>query len=90
MEASLVFDGRYFLNWRFCSCSRLFSLGMEDGPMPCRDSISFSLYFDSCCSVVMPLPSSARLAGPLRLLMKLSLGLRAASHTGQVGQSLLL
>jgi hypothetical protein len=40
--------------------------------------------------VVMPLPSSARLAGPLRLLMKLSLGLRAASHTGQVGQSLLL
>jgi len=40
-----------------------FSFGMDEGPIPCNDRISFSLNSDSLCRVVIPWFSSARLAG---------------------------
>lgn len=59
-------------------------------PIPCRAAISVSLYLLSAFNVLMLAFSNARLAGAASKARKPSVGLWAASHMGQTGQSLLL
>jgi hypothetical protein len=58
--------------------------------MPCSSSSSDSEVFESRAIVVIPAASSARRAGAGSPSMNAAEGLRAASQTGQVGQSELL
>lgn len=58
--------------------------------MPWNCKISFSLYVASCCSVVIPLCSNARLAGAESKDRNPLSGLFSCSQTGHAGQSLVL
>lgn len=64
--------------------------GMDDGPMPCNASISSLVNEESLFKEVMFLLSSARLAGADNKERKPEEGLRSFSHTGHVGQLLVL
>lgn len=79
----------YFLNASPSFVNNSCSFGIVLFPMPWSRSISASEYFESCCSVSIPLFSKARLAGAASWDRKPSFGLRIFSHTGQLGQSLL-
>jgi len=79
-----------FFNASPLSCNTERSFGMEYGPIPCRDKISFSLYFASSSTVITPMFSKARRAGAESLDKKPIVGFRSFSHMGHVGQSLLL
>ena len=59
-------------------------------PIPCRAAISVSLYLLSSFNVPIFALSNALLAGAASEARKPSVGFRAASQTGQIGQSLLL
>ena len=74
---------------RFAARAAL-SLGIVEGPNPCRANNSFSENAETCSGVVILLASSARLAGAERRDKNPSFDLRCASQTGQVKQSLLL
>jgi len=78
------------LNDRPFSFNAAFSLGIDDLPMPCRASISFSENIDNCLSVLIPFDSNARRAGALSWERKPVPGFFAFSQTGHVGQSVLL
>jgi len=72
------FDFKTFLN-----------LGIELGPMPCNSKSCATVYFESCSGVLIPVFSSALLAGATTP-EKLSSGFFIFSQMGQTGQSLLL
>ncbi len=85
-----VFADNYSLKDSPIASKALRSFGIEPGPIPCNSKISASLNLDSCCKVIMPLLSNARLAGAASKERKPLSGLLSCSQTGQVGQLLLL
>lgn len=66
------------------------NFGRVEGPMPWSRIISASVCVASSCTVVMPFPCSARLAGATSVLRKSSSGFSSLAQIGHTGQSLLL
>lgn len=80
----------YFLKLIPALYKALLSIGIDAGPIPCRDKISFLLNSESCCSVVIPLLSKTRLAGADKAARKLAVGFSSCTQIGQTGQLLVL
>jgi len=62
-------------------------VGREAGPIPCSARRVFFVCFARAFTLRMPACSSARPAGPEKLLRKPFVGFFSASQVGQVGQS---
>ena len=85
-----MFSQLLFEKVRFSASRTSRNFGMVVFPIPCSFKMVASLCLESFSNVVMSAFSSARRAGAESRERKPVFGLRSASHTGQVGQSLLL
>ena len=84
---SRFYTSPYFLKERFKPAKALRNTGIDAGPIPCNDRISFSVNFESCCRDDIPLFSRARRAGAESNDKKPVAGFLSLSHIGHVGQS---
>lgn len=89
-KKEMHFEIYTILKFRSCFFSSSNNFGIELGPIPCSEIISFLEYFDKSWAVSIPLFSKARLAGADNTDKSPESGLRSCSQIGQVGQSLVL